>query len=398
MTQRFEARWQQALRAREQAHLTRQRRSLSGPQGLRVRLDGRSFVSFASNDYLGLAAHPELGEAFSNAIAENGVGSGASHMVCGHHEEHEQLELELAEFTGRERALVFGSGYAANLSALATLATRNDLILQDKLNHASLLDGAALSGARSLRYQHADTDSLRLQLERIRDSQKAAEQILVATDGVFSMDGDMAPLADIAKLCADFDALLVVDDAHGMGVLGEQGAGSVSAQGLSPSDVPVLIGTFGKAFGTAGAFVAGSTSLISFFEQFARPYIYTTAMPPALASATRQSLKLIKYGDALRRKLQNNIALFRTECRAAGFALMDSSTAIQPLIVGGNDATMRLGGFLEEAGVLVGQIRPPTVREGSARLRITLSAGHDESDISRLLDTLRAAQKQGMLS
>ncbi len=395
---RFSARWRAALASRAEKNLLRQRRDFTGMQATHIDLGQSPLLSFCSNDYLGLAAHPELQRALADATLRCGVGSGASHMVCGHHHEHSMLEEELAVFTGRDKALVFGSGYAANLSVLGTLATRKDVILQDKLNHASLLDGALLSGARSQRYLHADMASLRHQLERFSgDSKHKDAHLLVATDGVFSMDGDVAPLQEMVALCEEFEALLVVDDAHGLGVLGDAGRGSLSLEQLSQKQVPVLIGTFGKAFGTAGAFVAGPEDMIDYLAQFARPYIYTTAMPPALAAATRKSLQLVREGAALRKALRDNIAYFREQSAQLGLDLMESHTAIQPLVVGDSAATMAVGAYLEERRVLVGQIRPPTVPEGKARLRITLSATHAREDIDTLMHALKGGQEMGLL-
>ncbi|MDX1452685.1 MAG: 8-amino-7-oxononanoate synthase [Oleiphilaceae bacterium] len=393
----FEDRWRSALAARADADLMRARRHFAGAQSVHLRLAGRDYISFASNDYLGLAGDSELREKFAQAVARTGVGSGASHMVCGHHEEHHALELELATFTGRDKALVFSSGYAANLAVLGTLASRKDVILQDKLNHASLLDGANLSGARSQRFLHGNVSSLQSCLQRFAGGDKAGTNVLVATDGVFSMDGDLAPLPEMVAACQPYHALMVVDDAHGMGVLGDEGRGTLQAFGLTQTEVPVLIGTFGKAFGTAGAFVAGPALLMDYLEQFARPYIYTTAMPPALAAVTRHSLRLVVAGDARRSLLQQRISQFKQACAEQQFELMPSDTAIQPLVVGSSGATMKLGAFLEQHGLLTGQIRPPTVPEGKARLRITLSSAHSENDILRLIQTLIAARQEGLV-
>lgn len=268
------------LQQRQQDHLWRERHSVDGAQQVQLDIGGERLLSFCSNDYLGLANHPTVVAAFQAGAARFGVGSGASHLVCGHHQQHQQLEAALAQHTGREAALLFGSGYQANLAVISTLMQRGDTVLQDKLNHASLLDGARLSQARFLRYRHGDLAHLEQQLA------SAQGKVLVVTDGVFSMDGDLAPLSALAQLCARYQAWLMVDDAHGYGVLGPLGAGSLSCAGLNQQQVPILMGTLGKALGTGGAFVAGSQTLIDYLVQFARPYIYTTAMPPALASAT----------------------------------------------------------------------------------------------------------------
>lgn len=393
---KFEQQWQHALAEYTQAGLLREPPLLQSAQGVQIRVDGQSVLSFASNDYLGLANHPELTRACSWALETVGFGGGASHLVCGHQQEHELLERELADFTGREQALVFSSGYMANLAVISTLAKAKDLILQDKLNHASLLDGAKLSGARMQRYLHGDVASLERYFERF--SKRLSEQYsdantLVVTDGVFSMDGDTAPLDKLAEQCQRRDALLIVDDAHGLGVLGQQGRGTVDAYGMNSVQVPVLIGTFGKAFGSAGAFVAGSTSLISYLKQFARPYIYTTSMPPAAAAATRAALALIRseHGDNLRAKLQDNIAYFKACANARSLPLMPSDTAIQPVLLGSAQETISVAKFLRRQGILVGAIRPPTVPNNSARLRITICANHSQAMLDRLFEVLDQA-------
>lgn len=389
---KFEQQWQQALAEHSKAGLLRQPPLLQSAQGVHIRVDGRAVLSFASNDYLGLADHPDLKRACSQALDSAGFGGGASHLVCGHQQEHELLEQELAEFTGREQALVFSSGYMANLAVVATLAKAKDLILQDKLNHASLLDGAKLSGARMQRYLHADVASLERYFERF-SAQYQDANTLVVTDGVFSMDGDTAPLAELARLCQDREALLVVDDAHGLGVLGRQGRGTLNAYGMSAHHVPVLVGTFGKAFGSAGAFVAGSATLINYLKQFARPYIYTTSMPPAIAAATRASLALIRseQGERLRSALRENIDYFKACASARGLALMASDTAIQPLVLGSAQRTTQVAKILRQHDILVGAIRPPTVPSNSSRLRITLCATHDKAMIDRLFEVLDLA-------
>jgi 8-amino-7-oxononanoate synthase len=374
------------LQARRTAGLYRKRALLESPQGSRVVLDGRECLAFSSNDYLGLANHPVVVEAFRHSASRYGVGSGASHLICGHGAEHHALEEELADFTGRSRALLFSTGYMANLGVIGALAERGDGVFEDRLNHASLLDGGLASKARFKRYRHADTADLDRHL-------RAAEvrRRLVVTDGVFSMDGDLAPLPELASVCADRNAWLMVDDAHGFGVLGESGGGVAGHFHLNQSQLPILMGTLGKGFGTFGAFVAGSDTLIDYLIQSARPYIYTTALPPAVAAASRASLKLIREESWRRDKLAVLIDRFRRGAGQLGLQLMASRTPIQPVIVGGDDEVMIVGRRLLERGIHVGTIRPPTVPRGSARLRITLSAAHEESDVDRLLIALDQA-------
>ena len=370
------------LAERRAAHLFRQRPLLDGPQGPEVRVDGQSLLAFCSNDYLGLANHPEVIAALRAGAEKWGVGGGASHLVIGHSTPHHELEEALAEFTGRPRALLFSTGYMANLAAVTALVGQGDTVLEDRINHASLLDAGLLSGARFSRYLHNDAASLASRLE------KAAGNTLVVTDGVFSMDGD---LADLPALCAEArrkQAWVMVDDAHGFGPLGANGGGIVEHFGLGLDDVPVLVGTLGKAFGTAGAFVAGSEELIETLIQFARPYIYTTSQPPAVACATLKSLELLQ-SEGWRRDLLNTlIARFRQGAAEIGLTLMDSPTPIQPILVGDSARAMQLSAMLKERGLLVGAIRPPTVPAGSARLRVTLSAAHSEAQLERLLQAL----------
>lgn len=385
---RFTAHWQAQLQTRREAGLLRRKPLLESPQGVHVRLDGQDYISFASNDYLGLAADPRLSEAAAKAAYEHGVGGGASHVVCGHHQTHQALEEELAAFTGRERALVFSSGYMANLAVVSALVAKGDFVFQDKLNHASLIDGGLLSGARFQRYLHNNAESLENYIVQRQSEIAAGAKALVVTDGVFSMDGDIADLPDIASVCSQHEALLMVDDAHGLGVIGDHGRGSCSHFNLDVDTVPVLIGTFGKAFGTSGAFVAGSRLLIEFLEQIARPYIYTTSMSPVIAETTRVSLKIIEQAEDKRQQLRSNIALLRSLCMDAGFELMQSPTAIQPVILGSNARTMAFAKGLRDRGFLAGAIRPPTVPKNTARLRITLSASHTPLMIERLVQAM----------
>ncbi|MFT6916705.1 MAG: 8-amino-7-oxononanoate synthase [Motiliproteus sp.] len=375
-----------ALRQRQDNNLYRYRRVLESAQAPEVRVDGRAYLAFCSNDYLGLANHPEVIQAFRAAANEFGVGSGASHLVNGHSRHHHRLEEALAEFTGRPRALLFSTGYMANLGAVNALIGKADAVFQDRLNHASLLDAGLLSGARFQRYLHNDPESLAIKLQRTQARRK-----LVVTDGIFSMDGDRAPLAELSQVTQQHGGWLMVDDAHGFGCLGPSGGGCVEQSGLTLEQVPVLVGTLGKGFGTAGAFVAGSEVLIETLIQHARSYIYTTAMPPAVAAASLVSLRLIQQGQPLRAQLAQLIAQFRQGARQLGLALMDSQTPIQPILVGSSERALALSAALARRGILVTAIRPPTVPEGSARLRVTLSAAHTREQVERLLQALAEA-------
>ncbi|MGC3981210.1 MAG: 8-amino-7-oxononanoate synthase [Steroidobacteraceae bacterium] len=350
---------------------------------MRVQVDGRECCNFCSNDYLGIATHMEIRQAMSAAVERYGVGSGAAHLVTGHSPEHHALEEELAEFVGRERALLFSTGYMANLGIASALLKRGDAVFEDRLNHASLLDAGLSSGARFGRYRHNDSEDLRKDL-----SGSDAQRKLVMSDGVFSMDGDIAPLNALADVCAQHDAVLMIDDAHGFGVLGDRGQGSVHAAQLSARQVPVYMATLGKAAGVAGAFVAGSNELIETLIQKARTYIYTTAAPPAVAAASRAALRVIQRESWRREHLLQLIARFRQGATQSGLQLMDSPTAIQPVVFGSEAAALQASDALLAAGLLVSAIRPPTVPVGTARLRITLSAAHSEQDVDRLLDVL----------
>lgn len=373
---------QARLAARRAEHLYRQRPLLASPQGPEVVVDGQRLLNFCSNDYLGLANHPEVIRAMQDGVAKWGVGGGASHLVIGHSGPHHELEEALAEFTGRPRALLFSTGYMANLAAVTALVGQGDTVLEDRLNHASLLDAGLLSGARFSRYLHNDAESLGKRLD------KAEGSTLVVTDGVFSMDGDLAELPALCAQARRHGAWMMVDDAHGFGALGASGAGVVEHFGLELDDVPVLVGTLGKAFGTAGAFVAGSDELIETLIQFARPYIYTTSQPPAVACATLKSMELLRSEGWRREHLQRLVARLREGAAQIGLTLMDSPTPIQPVLIGDSARALRLSALLRERGILVGAIRPPTVPAGSARLRITLSAAHSEAQLERLLQAL----------
>jgi 8-amino-7-oxononanoate synthase len=354
--------------------------------GVRTRVAGEDLLAFCSNDYLGLAGHPRVVEAFTAAARDWGVGSGASHLVSGHCREHHALEEELAAFTGRERALLFSTGYMANLAVVTALLGRGDRVFMDRLNHASLLDAGLASGARFARYPHADADALAARLAK----REGGGRTMIATDGVFSMDGDVAPLGALAAAARAHGAWLFVDDAHGLGVLGRTGRGSLEAAGLDAGDAPILMGTLGKALGTFGAFVAGSAALVETLLQTGRTYMYTTALPPAVAAATRESLRVLEDEPWRRERVLGHVVHFRREAAGLGLRLMDSSTPIQPVVLGSEAAAVAASDALRAQGLWVPAIRPPTVPAGSARLRITFSAAHETADVGRLLAALAA--------
>ncbi len=417
------------LERRRAAHLYRQRRRIETAPGPHLTLDGRPAIAFCTNDYLGLARHPEVIAACQRGAADYGVGSGSAHLVAGHGPAHQALEEELADFLGRERALLFSTGYMANLGILQALAGPGETVFEDRLNHASLIDGALLARARLRRYPHGDMAALRRQLASCSHaasesgsgsssgfgSESGCESAsrsdacsrsgsgsgpdtaptatghpvaLIATDGVFSMDGDLAPLPELAAIARAAGVPLLVDDAHGLGVLGREGRGSLDHYGLDAAAVPILMGTLGKALGTFGAFVASSEDLIETLIQTARPYIYTTAPPPALAAATRASLALARREEWRRERLRELIQTFRQGAAQLGLPLMPSTTPIQPILAGSAERALAWSQALEARGILVTAIRPPTVPEGSARLRVTLCALHTDQDLEALLAAL----------
>ena len=377
-----------ALEQRRRDGLYRTRRIADSPQQPARVIDRRDCLTFCSNDYLGLAAHPEVIAALQQGAGRWGAGSGAAHLLAGHTAAHHALEEELADYVGAPRALLFSTGYMANLGVMAALLGRGDRLFEDRLNHASLLDGARLSGARLVRYAHGELQDLRRRLEDAPPGQR-----LIASDGVFSMDGDGAPVEALATLAMEHAAGLLLDDAHGLGVLGPQGRGSLAQAGLSPKGDIMLMGTLGKALGTFGAFVAGSEALIETLIQQARSYVYTTAPPAALAEATRAALRLCRDEDWRREHLRSLVARFRAGASELGLPLMESSTPIQPLLIGDTRAAAQLSAALEAVGILVPAIRPPTVPEGRARLRISFSAAHTQADVDRLLEALGSVMR-----
>ena len=375
-----------ALEELERRHLRRRRATVEpAAKGGRteVLVDGRRLVDFSSNDYLGLATHPALAAAMAECASRCGAGSGASHLVSGHGREHAALEEELAAFTGRARALLFSTGYMANLGVLTALAARGESVLLDRLSHASLIDAGLLSGARFRRYAHADAAAARRLL-----AESVPPTAVLATDGVFSMDGDIAPLRELAAAARAHQAWLMVDDAHGFGVLGAQGRGAVELAGLTCDEVPVLIGTLGKAFGSFGAFVAGSAPLIELLLQRSRTYIYTTALPQPVAAAARAALRLAQAETWRRERALALTARFRAAARELGIPLADSTTPIQPIPLGSARAALDAQQALLEAGFWVVAIRSPTVPTGEERLRVTLTAGHREDQVDALIESL----------
>ncbi|MBA3581398.1 MAG: 8-amino-7-oxononanoate synthase [Gammaproteobacteria bacterium] len=382
-----------ALEQRRAEHLYRTCRITESPQAPEMIIDGKAVISFCSNDYLGLANHPKIIEAFTQGAQRWGVGSGAAHLINGHSGAHAELEIALAEFTGCERALLFSTGYMANLGVASAFIGRHDRVFQDRWNHASLIDAGVMSRAKVQRYAHTDTDALAalLNAELNTDTQK---QNWVLTDAVFSMDGDLAPLPALAQLCAKPHSWLVVDDAHGFGVLGPQGRGSCALFNLDQQQIPIVMGTLGKAFGTAGAFVAGRREIIETLIQQAHTYVYTTAMPAALACASLASLELVREEQWRRERLQQLIQLFHRLIDQAGLPRLASNTPIQPILVGDSARALRLSQALFEQNILVTAIRPPTVPVGTARLRITLSAAHTDAQLLRLCETLASVWQE----
>lgn len=379
-----------ALSERKQQHRYRKRRITKSPQQIEMIVDDKNIISFCSNDYLGLANHALIKQTMIAAINSYGVGSGSAHLVNGHSIAHHQLEEELAEFTGYPRAILFSTGYMANLGLCQALLNKNDYVFEDRLNHASLIDGGLMSGARFQRYLHNDVSNLKQKINKVTTNSEK----LVLTDGVFSMDGDIADIPALSALCKKTKSWLMIDDAHGFGTLGKTGKGCLQHFALSNNDVPVYMATLGKAMGTAGAFIAGSDDLIETIIQQARTYIYTTAMPAAIAEATRSSLKILQSEPEHLNNLNSNILYFKNCCIESALPVENSQTAIQPLLIGDDKKAVMISQQLFERGFLVTAIRPPTVAEGTSRLRITLSARHTREHIDLLIDALSSLLKQ----
>ncbi|MCP4696633.1 MAG: 8-amino-7-oxononanoate synthase [Gammaproteobacteria bacterium] len=371
------------LRQRKQASLYRTRLTHTGPQSPILHIDGKKYLAFCSNDYLGLANHSKISDAMHRGIERYAAGAGASHLINGHSLAHHELENALAEFTGRERALLFSTGYMANLGVVSALLDRHDAIFLDKLDHASLIDAALLSRARLHRYPHGDMQAL----ERMLCSSPARFKLIIS-DGVFSMDGDLAKLPELVELSRTCDAWLMIDDAHGLGVLGKTGRGTLEHFNLSVRDVPILMGTLGKAFGVFGAFIAGEEILIETLIQSARSYIYTTALPPAVAEAARAGLEVAEQESWRREHLWRLVAHFRQGAAARGISLSASNTPIQPVPLGSAEKALSVSEALYKRGILVTAIRPPTIPQGTARLRVTLSASHEIAQVDHLLEQL----------
>jgi 8-amino-7-oxononanoate synthase len=391
----IQQRFQPLLDQRKQQDLYRSRPLVTSAQSTHMKINGLNVINFSSNDYLGLANHPQIKNALIQALQteDTSYGSGAAHLVTGHHLPHHLAEDELADWLEAERTLLFSTGYMANLAVQQALMQANDIILADKLCHASLIDGAQHSAATLKRYPHNDMKALERRLEQSKALQKErGGEILIVTDGVFSMDGDIAPLKEIQALAQQYQAWLLVDDAHGLGVLGQQGRGCFEYFGLTPDKNTILVGTLGKAFGCSGAFVAGSTILIEALIQFARPYIYTTAMPPLNAIAIQEALKLVQNAHASRETLTQHIQQFRKGAQQIGLTLIDSATPIQAIILKQSKTAMAWSELLKQQGFWVTAIRPPTVPNNQARLRITLSAEHNTKDITQLLNALKNCQ------
>lgn len=391
------------LSERKKQHLYRTVKVSQSAQHPLMKIDGKECLNFCSNDYLGLANHPDIVNAFKKAADKYGVGSGAAHLINGHFAEHQKLEEAIAEFTGRDRALLFSNGYMANMGVVSALLDRGDLLYQDRLNHASLIDAGLLSKAKMKRYKHNDIADLKRLYARSLNSSRHVSEIspepssinsMIVTDGVFSMDGDEAPIRSLAEIAKQEEAWLMVDDAHGFGVLGKHGAGLLEQENLQQTEVPVLMATLGKACGTSGAFIAGSEDLIEYLLQTARTFIYTTAMPPSIAAATLTSLKLIYEESWRREKLAVLIEQFKLGAKQLGVKLMASNTAIQPILIGSTEDALKVSLALSEQGILVTAIRPPTVPDGLSRLRITFSANHTEENVNQLLNALEKVFKQ----
>ncbi|MDA8563226.1 8-amino-7-oxononanoate synthase [Mariniblastus sp.] len=384
---------EQSFQQRKQQNRWRTRKLIESAQGRTVQLNGQSLLNFCSNDYLALANHPSLKQAAIAATETYGTGSGASHLVCGHQELHHQLEQELATMLGAEQAVVFSTGYMANLAVPQTFLGRNDLLLEDKLNHASLLDAGSISAVKMKRYAHLDLQSVG---KSLADSD--ANRKMVLTDGTFSMDGDVAPVEQLAQLCHQHKSMLVVDDAHGFGVLGASGAGLLQRENVSVSGNVLIVGTLGKAAGSFGAFIAGDAVYIQSLIQFARTYIYTTALPPAAVAASIEAIKLIQSEPSRRERLKSLIDRFQDAATEAGLPVMPSQTAIQPIVMGSETNALAADALLREGGILGIAIRPPTVPAGLARIRLTLRADHTDEDMDRLLSALTSDAFRQLLS
>lgn len=377
---------QKELEQRKVDGLLRQRRLLDSPQAEHIVANQKPYLSFCSNDYLGLANRPELIAAMQKAAGDSGVGSGASNLITGHHRYHDSLEKQLAKFVDLPAALLFSTGYMANIGVIGALMGRGDAVFADKLNHACLNDGAYFSYADFHRYPHNDVAAL----EKLLQTSKAKHK-MIAADAVFSMDGDIAPIPEYLALCEKYDAYLYLDDAHGFGVLGAHGQGSLNHFNIKSPRI-IVMATLGKAAGVAGAFVAGEQVVIDYLIQKAKSYVYSTPAPPALSATLSASVQLIEQGDDLRANLKTLIAYLKENLKLKKWKLLESDTAIQPLIIGGNEESLAVSEYLQTHGILVPAIRPPTVPAGTARLRISLSAAHSLDDVKQLVAAIHQAE------
>lgn len=367
------------------AKVWRKRQATQDAVGRELKINGKTYLNFCSNDYLGLASHPALADAAIDTIRERGTGAAASHLICGHQDIHQELENELAAFVGAEKAVTFSTGYMANLAVPQTFLEKGDLVVQDRLNHASLIDAGRFCEVNLKRYRHLDFAHARTILVKSNANKK-----LLTTDGVFSMDGDQAPLHELTEVCRQTKSLLLIDDAHGFGVLGKTGAGSLEQHGIGVGGGVLMLGTLGKAAGSFGAFIAGDAVYIDSLIQHARSYIYTTALPPSIASATRAAIKIIQTEPGRRDKLNANITYFRQAIGELNLKTLDSKTAIQPILLGDSETALQATELLRQHGLWITAIRPPTVPEGTARLRITISCEHHQNDIDQLITVLRS--------
>lgn len=367
------------------AKVWRKRQATQDAVGRELKINGKTYLNFCSNDYLGLASHPALADAAIETIRERGTGAAASHLICGHQDIHQELENELAAFVGAEKAVTFSTGYMANLAVPQTFLEKGDLVVQDRLNHASLIDAGRFCEVNLKRYRHLDFAHARTILVKSNANKK-----LLTTDGVFSMDGDQAPLHELTEVCRQTKSLLLIDDAHGFGVLGKTGAGSLEQHGIGVGGGVLMLGTLGKAAGSFGAFIAGDAVYIDSLIQHARSYIYTTALPPSIASATRAAIKIIQTEPERRDKLNANITYFRQAIDELKLKTLDSKTAIQPILLGDSETALQATELLRQHGLWITAIRPPTVPEGTARLRITISCEHHQNDIDQLITALRS--------
>ncbi|MCP4777430.1 MAG: 8-amino-7-oxononanoate synthase [Planctomycetaceae bacterium] len=379
--------WREQLiqqhRSRVTANTWRERQATQDAVGRELKVNGKTYLNFCSNDYLGLANHPALAAAATDTIQKRGTGAAASHLICGHQDIHQQLENELAAFVGAEKAIAFSTGYMANLAVPQTFLERGDLVLQDRLNHASLIDAGRFCEANLKRYRHLDFAHAQTILLKSNANKK-----LLTTDGVFSMDGDQAPLHELTEICRQTETLLLIDDAHGFGVLGETGAGSLEQHGIGVGGGVLMLGTLGKAAGSFGAFIAGDAVYIDSLIQRARSYIYTTALPPSIAAATRAAIQIFQTEPERREKLNANIHYFRQAVGDLPLKLLDSKTAIQPILLGDSETALKVTSLLQQHGLWITAIRPPTVPEGTARIRITISCEHHQSDLDQLIAAL----------